>query len=202
MALAYPNDTPDLGRPLNSEALYVVFPDYPINTDTWYGYTTMVGHAGVLLIAANGLTKYYEFGRYPPGNNGKTRNIRVSNTIIDQNGKSTKESLRTVLSELSTGTGKGTRIRAAYFLSVDFNKMKSEAEKTQDLYDIASNNCGHFAERVILAGNSNIDRPLILNPTPNNFVDEYLEEKNAEVLFDPSDNTFSIGKGDESDAKD
>lgn len=120
MALKYPNELPDLGAPLNAEALYVVFPDYPVSTE--YGYTDMVGHAGALLIASNGLTKYFEFGRYAP--NGNMRNISVSNTVIDANGKSTESSLKTVLSELASRTGKNTRIRAAYFLSVDFEKMK------------------------------------------------------------------------------
>lgn len=201
MPLLYPNDTPDAAAPLNAEALYVVYPDYPVNTDSWYGYTTLVGHAGVLLIAANGLTKYYEFGRYPPGNLGRTRNVTVPNTTIDANGKSTSSSLAAVLKKLSTSSGKNTRIRAAYFLNVDFDKMNAKAAEAPGTYDITGNNCGHYAERVVLAGNSQIDRPTIINPTPNNFVDEYIEEKNAEVLYDPGTGLITIGKGDEDDAK-
>ena len=199
MPLSSPNSIPDLAAPLNAEALYIVYPDYPVNTDTWYGYTTQVGHAGALLIGATGLTKYYEFGRYSPG--GSVRNVPVPNTEIDGNGKSTPESLKAVLTTLASSSGKNTRIRAAYFLSVDFEKMKSAATAEQDVYDILRNNCGHFAERVILAGNAKIDRPLVIDPTPNNFVDEYIEEKNAEVRYNPSDSSFSIGKGDENDAK-
>jgi len=52
-----------------------------------------------------------------------------------------------------------------------------------------------------LQGNPKIDRPLIINPMPNNIVDEYIEEGNAEVLFSPTTGVISIGKGDESDAK-
>lgn len=201
MQFASPNSVPDLAAPLNGEALYVVYPDYPVNTDTLYGYTTLVGHAGALLIAANGLTKYYEFGRYPPGVAGRVRNVRVTNVVIDGNGKATPDSLKAVLATLAASSGKGTRIRAAYFLSVDFQKMEAAATAAQATYDILTNNCGHFAERVILAGNPQIDKPLILNPVPNNFVDEYIEEKNAEVLYDPASGSFSIGQGDESDAK-
>lgn len=201
MPLANPNSVPDLVAPLNGEALYVVYPDYPINTDTWYGYPSLVGHAGALLIAANGVTKYYEFGRYPPGNAGRVRNVPVPNVVIDGNGKATPDSLKAVLATLAASSGKGTRIRAAYFLSVDFLKMQTAATSTQANYDTLSNNCGHYAERVILSGNPHIDKPLVVNPTPINFVDEYIEEQNAEVLFDPETDAFSIGQGDESDAK-
>jgi hypothetical protein len=79
--------------------------------------------------------------------------------------------------------------------------MEAAATTGQATYDISLNNCGHYAERVILSGNPEIDKPLVVNPTPNNFVDEYIEERNAEVLFDPATGTFSIGHGDESDAK-
>jgi hypothetical protein len=203
--LANPNSVADLAAPLNGEALYIVYPDYPINTDSWYGYTSLVGHAGALLIAANGLTKYYEFGRYPPGDAGRVRNVPVPNVVIDGNGKATPDSLKAVLAELVALTEKHTRkpmrIRAAYFLSVDFQKMEAAALSAQATYDVLLNNCGHYAERVILAGNPQIDKPFVVNPTPNNFVDEYIEEKNAEVLFDPATGTFSIGQGDESDAK-
>jgi hypothetical protein len=102
---------------------------------------------------------------------------------------------------LSTKSGQGTRIRAAYFINVDFDKMLSQATAAQPKYDILSFNCGQYAESVILQGNPKIDRPLIINPVPNNIVDEYIEEGNAEVLFSPITGDISIGKGDESDAK-
>ncbi|WP_413746563.1 hypothetical protein [Synechococcus sp. MIT S9507] len=201
MPLKHPNSVPDLEAPLNGEALYIVYPDYPVNTDTWYGYTSLVGHAGALLIDKNGLTKYYEFGRYPPGDDGRVRKIDVPNVVIDGNGKATSDTLKEVLTTLAERSGKGTRIRAAYFLSVDFQKMETVATSAQPNYHVLTNNCGHYAEKIILAGNTKIDKPLIANPMPINFVDEYIEEKNAEVLFDPATGTFSIGQGDESDAK-
>ena len=39
------------------------------------------------------------------------------------------------------------------------------------------------------------------NPTPVNIVDEYQEEGNAVVRYNPSNDTTTIGKGDEYDAK-
>jgi hypothetical protein len=185
----------------NSGASLITYPDYPVNTDTLYGYTTMVGHAGVLLIKSDGLTKYYEFGRYDPAKNGKVRNQSIPNAEIASNGKATPSSLKKILESLSTKSGKGTRIRAAYFINVDFDKMLAQATATQPKYDILSFNCGQYAESVILQGNPKIDRPLIINPVPNNIVDEYIEEGNAEVLFSPTTGEISIGEGDESDAK-
>ncbi len=185
----------------NDKALLIVYPDYPVNTDSFFGYTTLVGHAGVLLIKSNGLTKYYEFGRYDEAKNGQVRNQTVPNAEIASDEKPTSSSLKKILSTLSTKSGKDTRIRAAYFINMDFEKMLAQATATQPKYDIISFNCGQYAESVILKGNPSIDRPLIINPVPNNIVDEYIEEGNAEILFSPSTGEITIGEGDESDAK-
>jgi hypothetical protein len=185
----------------NSGALLITYPDYPINTDTFYGYTTLAGHAGVLLIRYDGFTKYYEFGRYDPANNGLVRNQVVPNAQIASDGRTTPTSLKNILSILSTRSGKGGQIRAAYFINVDFDKMLAKATSPQPKYDIIDFNCGQYAESVILQGNPRIDVPLIIDPRPNNIVDEYIEEGNAEVLFSPITGNVSIGIGDESDAK-
>lgn len=159
----------------NDKALLIVYPDYPVDTDSFYGYTTLVGHAGVLLIKSNGLTKYYEFGRYdPPVNNGLVRNKSVSNAEFGSDGKPTPLSLKTILSELSRKSGEKGRIRAAYFINMDFDKMLAQATATQPKYDVISFNCGLYAESVILKGNPSINRPLIINTVPNNIVDEYI----------------------------
>lgn len=185
----------------NSGALLITYPDYPVNTDTFYGYTTLVGHAGVLLIRFDGFTKYYEFGRYDPAKNGQVRSYSIPNSEIGGDGKATSLSLKMILLKLSQQSGKGGRIRAAYFINLDFDKMLAQAAATQPKYDVLSFNCGQYAESVVLQGNPRIDRPLIINPTPNNIVDEYIEEGNAEVLFTPNKGEVSIGQGDESDAK-
>jgi hypothetical protein len=184
----------------NDKALLIVYPDYPVSTD--YGYTTLVGHAGVLLIKSNGLTKYYEFGRYDrPVNNGLVRSRTIPNADFGSDRKPTSSSLKKILSSLSTQSGEGGRIRAAYFINMDFDKMLTQATAKQPKYDITSFNCGQYAESVILKGNACIDRPLIINPVPNNIVDEYIEEGNAEILFSPTTGEITIGEGDESDAK-
>ena len=158
-AFASPN-LPDSEAPENSEAIYIVFPDYPINVDKFYGNFDNVGHAGVLLISSSGLTKYYEFGRYSPG--GQMRKITVSNVKIDENGKATSDSLKKVLSQLSSKAGQKGKIRGAYFLNMDFHKMKNNANGANQDYELISFNCSHFAERVVLAGNPKVDQPTIV----------------------------------------
>ena len=204
-------------------AILVAFPDYPVNTDSFYGYTEHVGHGGVILINRSGLTKFYDYGRYSPeGAHGRARRIVIPNVDM-KGGQPTEESLKHLMSRLSArmqqqATGNPPqRIRAAYFRTMNFGKMNAFAKNwvlksnrsspafdpTRKKYSIRSFNCGHFAETVILRGNPKVDRPWMLIPTPNNFVDEYIEEGNAEITYDPSANAISIGWNDanESDAK-
>lgn len=198
----------------SGEAMLIVYPDYPINTDTFYGYTELVGHAGVLLIDESGLTKYYEFGRYDSEQKGTVRRITIPNVEV-KDGRATKASLTKVLKSLSNKSGKSGRVRGAYFINMSFDVMKKFAEHAQNAsnpshgeydpkrkpYAIGAYNCGHFAEQVILKGHPKVDRPTVINPTPNNFADEYIEEGNAEVIYTPGSGSLTIGVGDESDAK-
>ncbi|MFK7741367.1 MAG: hypothetical protein AB8H80_13710 [Planctomycetota bacterium] len=205
----------------NGLAYLIVFPDYPIRISGFESRS--LGHAGVLLISKTGLTKYYEYGRYSPeGKKGLARKSvkRLSNVQM-ADGKPTIKSLKTVMREISalpSAVSKDLKpmdIRAAQFLHVDFDKMKAFAEtwiqwttkshpqysSKRTLYAPTSWNCGHFAVAVLSQGNSRIDHPKILDPRPRNFVDEYIEEKNAEVLYSVKSDKLTVGKGDESDAK-
>ena len=197
-------------------AALVVYPDYPIDSDSSAGTTTIPGHAGVLLVSDAGGTKYFEFGRYQP--EGKDGLVRLRSPIPDvtmSNGVVQPESLKPVFKELSLKAGKSTDIRAAWFINMDYNKMLTYAEnskkasdrnspyydKDRKKYDLTTYNCAHFAEEVILKGNAKVDRPTILQPTPINFVDEYIEEQNGEITYSVKSGAFSFKPGDESDAK-
>ena len=178
-----------------------------------------VGHAGVLLINnKTGVTQYYEYGRYKTtdGTVGRVRKVKVSNVTIGKDGKPTINSLNKVLGELSKKAGQGGRIDGAYIISDEFEKMNDYANskfmesnpsdgntaynKNRKPYSILRHNCGTFAADVINQDES-VDAPCIINPTPVNIVDEYQEEGNAAVKYDPNNNKTTIGKGDESDAK-
>lgn len=149
-----------------------------------------------------------EYGRYDKENKGLVRTVKVSNIKIGKDGKPTVESLNKVLSQLSQKAGHGGRIRGAYVISDKYEAMKTYAEKkleeiddpNREEYGLFSNNCGTFA-RDVIAQDQDVDNPSIWYPTPKNIVDEYIEEGNAEVNFDPKNNKTTIGKGDEGDAK-
>ena len=179
----------------------------------------IVGHAGILLIDnKTGITKYYEYGRYDTtdGTVGRVRNVKVSNVTIGKDGKPTIESLNKVLGELSKKAGQGGRIDGAYIISNEFDKMNNYANsklmesnpsegntaynKNRKPYSLTEHNCGTFAADVINQDES-VDAPRIFDPTPVNIVDEYQEEGNAVVNYNPNNNKTTIGKGDESDAK-
>jgi len=202
-----------LNNPVNAidpdgeDAILIAFPDYKIQTPA--GRVGGLGHAGVLLIDnKTGATRYYEYGRYD-SDQGNVRKVAVSNVKIDKRtGQPTIESLNKVLKQLSTKAGHGGRIRGAYVKSEKIEEMTSYAEKKfkerndpdRESYSLTSNNCGTFA-RDVIAQDENVDNPRIFNPTPINIVDEYIEEGNAEVLYNPKKNATTIGEGDEKDAK-
>lgn len=157
-------------------------------------------------------------GRYKTtdGTVGRVRKVKVSNVTIGKDGKPTINSLNKVLGELSKKAGQGGRIDGAYIISDEFEKMNDYANskfmesnpsdgntaynKNRKPYSILRHNCGTFAADVINQDES-VDAPCIINPTPVNIVDEYQEEGNAAVKYDPNNNKTTIGKGDESDAK-
>lgn len=201
------------------EALIVTFPEYKADPElqvTVWGKTLKApkvpsGHAGVLLIEPNGATRYFEYGRYKSADGvpGITRKVHLENDVIfGKDGLPTNESLNKVLGEISNISGAGGRIRAAYIETSEIEKMIDYAKRKviensdpkRKPYSVPSNNCGTFAADCITQ-DPTVDQPTIYNPTPNNIVDEYLEEGNREIQYDPKTKTTTIGAGDEGDAK-
>jgi hypothetical protein len=201
------------------EALYVAFPEYKadpeIEVSVWgkkfKAPKVPSGHAGVLLIEDNGMTRYFEYGRYPSkdGVPGITRKVPLKNNIIfGDDGLPTNESLNKVLQEISNSSGDGGPITAAYFetdqvpamLNYVQKKRKENDDPKRKPYDISNNNCGTFAKNVI-SQDKTIDQPSIIIPTPKNIVEEFIEEGNREVKYDPKSNTTTVGEGNEKDAK-
>jgi hypothetical protein len=193
--------------PDGRDAILIVFPDYKISTPL--GKVGGLGHAGVLLIDnKTGVTKYYEYGRYDAENKGLTRKVTISNVVIGEDGKPTTESLNKVLGQISKKSGQGGKIEGAYVISDEFeamndyakSKLKENSDPNRKPYSLSGNNCGTFAADCINQDES-VDQPSIFNPTPTNIVDEYQEEGNARVQYDPKNKTTTIGTGNEKDAK-
>ncbi len=163
-----------------------------------------LGHAGVLIIDnKTGITSYYEYGRYDKEQKGIVRKVSVSNVEIGEDGKPTQESLDKVLGQISTKSGQGGKIEGTYVESDKAKEMKAYAEKVmaqnkdekRDPYSLMSKNCATFAADVVNQ-DSKVDQPSITNPTPDNVVNEYQEEGNARVTYDPTTRKSNIESKD------
>lgn len=199
---AYCNNRPTVMKdPDGRDGVLVIFPDYQVDTETMLGKMPL-GHAGVLLIDNNtGLTKYYEYGRYPTtdGTKGRVRNVAVSNVVIDpKTGKPTQESLNHVMAQISEKSGQGGRIQGAY-VEGDFKKMNDYAQNKfkesntgyeeynnkRDSYSLFNNNCGTFAIDVLGQDpQAKKQSPWILDPTPSSIGKEY-QRKFPNVDYNP-----------------
>jgi RHS repeat-associated protein len=197
--------------PDGKDAILIAYPDYKIQTETFLGKVGGLGHAGVLIINnKTGATSYYEYGRYSghKGPAGAVQMQKISSVKIGKDGKPTTESLNKVLAELSKSAGQGGKLKGAYINSDQYDKMKTYAEgklaENKDInrnaYSLSSNNCGTFA-RDVIAQDHEVDNPSVWLASPINIVNEYIEEGNAEVSYDPKTKKTKIGTGDESDAK-
>ena len=81
--------------PDGKDGVYIAFPDYKISTPI--GKIGNLGHAGVLLINKQGVTKYYEYGRYDPEGRGTVRTIPIPDIVIGKDGTPTEKSLNNTL---------------------------------------------------------------------------------------------------------
>lgn len=156
----------------------IVFPDYRISVETpsasidvlpYFEFDNVkiekskqklsnLGHAGILLInGRNGLTKYYEYGRYDSANRGIVRRIRLPDAEVNQNGVIPK-SLIPPLRKISRTTGKGGRIEGVFIEAEDVfekvhNKLHACKQKNgkpdRTSYAVTSNSCIHFVKRAV-----------------------------------------------------
>ena len=107
--------------------------------------------------------------------------------------------LNKVLAVISKKSGNGTRIKGAYVDSDEFDKMnqyainrkKSNSDPKRKPYKITNNNCGHFAQGCIEAGN--VSTPWYIDPRPNSYINE-MRGKFQNVDFDPNTNTTRLKK--------
>jgi len=186
-------------------AIPIVFPDYLIAVDTppvkldipdWvpglpkrvvipktHNKLPYLGHAGILFISgANGLTKYYEYGRYDPAAYGLVRKTSIPDVKLS-GGRPTARSLSATLAAVSQKSGQSTRIMGAY-IELDpgaFAKMLAYAEKRYALnktpsrpkYDLTENSCMHFMRSTTIAGG--VTMPDVFDPRPVGYMDKVRE---------------------------
>lgn len=149
----------------------VVFPDYLIQVIdrtevNFFGRKIVIpaqelpelGHAGVLLInGKTGLTKYYEYGRYPgPGPAGRTRLGQIPDVIL-KGGMIIESSLKKVLRTISSKYGQSGRISGVVLRGKVFDRALAwlkakEAENTDSKrkeYDLGNHNCMTFVADLV-----------------------------------------------------
>ena len=146
----------------------MVFPDYQIEVVDEQSFDIFgikvkrpklkapyLGHAGVILINGDtGVTRYYEYGRYPNSISEIAGNVRkrvVSNVSI-VNGLITESSLLKVLNEVSQRAGQEGRIsgvvlRGSFFSEADLwlkERLAQNNSPEKLEYDLFTNNCMTF----------------------------------------------------------
>lgn len=150
----------------------IVFPDYKVQY--FDGYEDQVlgikiripaqkisdlGHAGVLIInGKSGLTKYYEYGRYPgPGPAGIVQPGRNIPDAVLKDGMITESSLKKTLRHIAKWHGKEGSTSAAILRGNVFDKALAwlhakEAENTNSKrqeYDLGNHNCMTFVADLV-----------------------------------------------------
>lgn len=153
----------------------------PVPDDT--RHIPMLGHAGVIFFnGATGVTKYYDYGRYPnppqPTSRGIVRNQRISDVILS-GGRPTRASLTKVLKEVSDVAGHHTRIAAVYvtlpagafntMLQYCIRRLQQNSNVNRKAYDILWNSCCHFMRDVAVAGGVNM--PGVTPPNPSLYIE-------------------------------
>lgn len=182
----------------------IVFPEYrilvnspPIDVDLfpWVSFDNFtipsskqkvsnLGHAGIFLVnGKNGVTKYYEYGRYdPPENKGVVRRVILPDAKMDQNGV-VLSSLIPPLQKICEKSGQDSRIEGVFIETSNvFSKLNQMilVRKFQNNfpkrkpYDLTSNSCIHFVKWVVKA--SGKDTPWMVDPRPNSYIGEFRDD--------------------------
>ena len=196
-----------LKKEIKGVAICVCFVNYKVKTPVGkYEF----GHGGILLIENNGITSYYEYGRYDSENLGMVRKVTVPNITWNGKGLISEEELNKVLSILSKKSGQNKDIRAAYIETNHIDIMLNYAKKwyaesnpkavvkdtpynkDRDTYNLFTRNCGTFAMDTVLADDEISGPDIIIKATPNNIVDEFLDQGHREVIYTSKTNSTEI----------
>ena len=139
----------------------LVFPDYLIRIDMLNSTIRVpfLGHAGVLIInGKSGQTKYYEYGRYPPGDLGITRKVVVPNVVMNSSKMIEIRSFKILLNKISEKSGQKGNISGAilrkeniFDISVQYceQKIKENDKPDKVPYSVYSNNCMTFVDGLL-----------------------------------------------------
>lgn len=153
-----------------------------------------LGHAGVLFIdGSNGMTKYYEYGRYDAAAKGEVRKRSISDVKMGSNGRPTKQSLQKVLGQISQQAGQSGKISGAYIeldmgafvkmLGYAKDRMQQNSNPKRAPYELLSNSCLHFMKLTAEAGGASM--PYVIAPQPSGYIVQ-VQLQHKDLNFDPS----------------
>jgi uncharacterized protein RhaS with RHS repeats len=143
--------------PLGLDAIYINYDYYPVTTP--FGKMPL-GHGAVVAVdPASGMTKYYEFGRYPDASgvvdiNGIVRDGKIPNVSIGKDGLPTENSLNHLYDFLSHNFGHDVHVTGTYYPNSDYKGTINFAEqfkRQHPKYDLLTNNCKTFGNAAAIA---------------------------------------------------
>lgn len=182
----------------------IVFPEYRISVSSpridvdifpWVSFDNFtihsskhkvpnLGHAGVFLVnGKNGVTKYYEYGRYDyPEYKGVVQRIPLPDAKVDQSGV-ILSSLIPPLQKICERSGQCGRIEGVFIEASDVfsklnqmilvRKFQNNSPKRKQ-YHLTNNSCIHFVKWVVKA--SGKDTPWMIDPRPNSYIGEFRDD--------------------------
>lgn len=179
---------PDYMIAINTSKIeFDVFPYFEFDNITIPAYKDRfsgLGHAGVLFInGSNGVTKYYEYGRYDSANLGLVRKISFLPDVTIKQGKIDYNSLKIVLKKISKVAGQSGRLQGVYIeVNNRFDDMLAFAEFRKSMngqkkrmpYSIHGNSCIHFVQSLVASAGVNV--PLMIDPRPNSYISEFRDD--------------------------
>ncbi|WP_444944606.1 hypothetical protein ACJJIK_07235 [Microbulbifer sp. ZKSA006] len=182
----------------------IVFPDYKIRVNVprykvdilpWFDFDNFstpklsqklsyLGHAGVLFInGKNGITKYYEYGRYDAENLGLVVKAKNLPDALVVNNRVDLGSLKRPLSFISRVSGQSGRIEGAYIevegkyqamLEYAEGRKKQNNNPNRKPYELDSYSCIHFAKETV--EKAGVDTPIMIDPRPNSYIGELRDD--------------------------
>jgi hypothetical protein len=138
-----------------------------------------LGHAGILFLqGSNGLTKYYEYGRYDPAARGLVRHVAIPDVRMHSSGRPTRRSLANTLGIISLRSGQSGRLVGAYIelpagsfttmLRAAQTRERANSNPRRTPYDLLTNSCLHFMRDIAVAGGASM--PAVVVPTPVSYM--------------------------------
>jgi hypothetical protein len=158
-----------------------------------------LGHAGVFFFNVQGVTKYYEYGRYDRAARGLTRRTPIHDVVIAEGGRPTAPSLRNALALVSARAGQRGRIMGAYIdlaaggykrmLRFCQARVAENGDPSRQAYDLLSRSCIHFVKDAVEAGG--VDAPWMISPRPIDYI-ERVRDDYPNLDYIPSDNRLAV----------